>query len=750
MKLATNLDNAPTLNNVSENIDCRIKAGAKIFNMLSTLYSNKARAVIRELSCNALDSHIGAGKGQDEPFDVHLPNSLEPFFSVKDYGLGLSHDEIVNIYTTYGESTKDQSNDFIGALGIGSKSPFCYTDNFTIISVKNGIKNVYTAYKDDMGCPQFGRMSDPMETLEPNGVEVKFAVSKHDFNTFKQEAIEVFKWFPIIPNVIGCDSEDFDETIKNAQPDFLIENLIDGVHVRKDITWGCKPIAIMGNIAYPIEIPDTVEVPEKTKALLEDLRGLIIHFDLGELDFLPSRETLSYIPMTVDSISKKLEIVGKALVKRIQKEISVAETDLKKVEVARTLSNNSTFRTVIMDMVKQGKIPLLNESNVTRYGINFDIALKSEDLDYLDIKQRRLSLSTQRTGKVVLTENKDRLITRTKDSNGDDIEWTKVFTNSYYGNLGTCLVIHNDTGKRIHKESVKAYMIDKDIKSCIFIDCEEECFDWFLESTGNPEFVKMSDIPLVKKVRNKVAKEAVTELLLFGGSQYGSRWYDCSNKEITEAMNNTDTKYYVLLSNKSIMHKGEKLLAEDCEDMCQVLRKTILKEGEGTVKKLYGVRKIAQEAIEADKNWKYAPDTLGNYLKSARKEVIKCHNHGDMSNFTKSLIKDTKVQEGLKGTALLKLIKKAIKAMQEITECPFSVYAFNNAVQYSSLDEEKYKIDDSSLDIGNGACTIVEQSLKTNFPMIEVAQGNMYRFSMTDNQIKSMTDYIKLVEASNK
>lgn len=746
MKLATNLDNAPTLNNVSENIDCKIKAGAKIFNMLSTLYSNKARAVIRELSCNALDSHVGAGKGQDEPFDIHLPNSLEPFFSVKDYGLGLSHDEIVNIYTTYGESTKDQSNDFIGALGIGSKSPFCYTDNFTVISVKNGIKNVYTAYKDEMGCPQFGRMSNPMETLEPNGVEVKFAVSKHDFNTFKQEAVEVFKWFPIIPNVIGCDSEDFDETIKNAQPDFLIENLIDGVHVRKDITWGCKPIAIMGNIAYPIEIPNTVEVSEKTKALLEELRGLIIHFDLGELDFLPSRETLSYIPMTVNSISKKMEIVEKALEKRIQNEINVAETDLKKVEVAKTLSNNSTFKTVIMDMIKQGKLPLLNESNVTRYGINFDITLKSEDLSYLGIKQRKLTISTQRTGKVVIKEDTNRRIAMTEDSNGNKIEWTKVFANSYHPNLNICLVIHNDTGKRIHKESVKAYMIDKDIKSCLFLECEEECFDWFVESTGNPEFVKMSDIPLVKKVTNKVAKEAVTELLWFSGSQ----WYDCSEEQIRKLMDNTDTKHYVLLSNKSIMHKGEKLLAEDCEEMYQVLRKTILKEGANNDMKLYGVRKIAQEAIEADKNWKYAPDTLGNYLKSARKEVIKCHNHGAMNNFDKSLIKDTKVQEGLKGTALLKLIKKAIKAMQDIDDCIFSKHDFNCAVQYSSLDKEKYKIDDSSLDIKNGACTIVGQTLSTNFPMIEVAQGNMYRFSMTDNQIKSMTDYIKLVEATNK
>ena len=83
--------------------------------------------------------HIGQ---QDTPFEVHLPTILEPYFSVRDYGTGLTDQEIESIYTTYFESTKTNSNEYIGALGLGSKSPFSYTDNFTVTSVKNGSKSI--------------------------------------------------------------------------------------------------------------------------------------------------------------------------------------------------------------------------------------------------------------------------------------------------------------------------------------------------------------------------------------------------------------------------------------------------------------------------------------------------------------------------------------------------------------------------------------------------------------------------------
>ena len=86
------------------------------------VYTKKERAVIRELACNAHDSHVMAGT-TDVPFDVHLPTQLESWFSIRDYGTGLSDRDIRNVFSGIGISTKRDSNEVIGCFGIGSLSP---------------------------------------------------------------------------------------------------------------------------------------------------------------------------------------------------------------------------------------------------------------------------------------------------------------------------------------------------------------------------------------------------------------------------------------------------------------------------------------------------------------------------------------------------------------------------------------------------------------------------------------------------
>ena len=128
---------------------------------------------------------------------------LEPWFSVRDFGTGLDNNQVVNIYTTYFESTKADSNDFIGALGLGSKSPFSYTENFTVTAIKDGTKRIYSAFINEVGVPSIAEMSEEL-TDEGNGVEVKFSVTdRYDYNSFVHEAQRVFMWFKHRPNVIG-------------------------------------------------------------------------------------------------------------------------------------------------------------------------------------------------------------------------------------------------------------------------------------------------------------------------------------------------------------------------------------------------------------------------------------------------------------------------------------------------------------------------------------------------------------------
>ena len=309
MILNTTPQDQAILSNVGEIGEFRIRNSAKAFSILSSgLYANKIRAIIRELSCNAVDSHTAAGK-YDTPFDIHLPNQLEPWFSIRDYGTGLDHEQVTSIYTTYFESTKTNSNDFIGALGLGSKSPFSYTDNFTVTAVKDNVKGIYTAFINDQGVPSIALMMQE-ETTEPSGVEIKFSVGdRYDFSKFQDEARQVYTYFKLRPVVAGANSFEF----RNVEYD--TKDIIPGVHSYQNSN---RSVAVMGNIAYPIEVPNADQTLGELRGLLNC--GLELHFGIGELDFQASREGLSYITQTVNSIKLKLEALNAQLATHIAKE----------------------------------------------------------------------------------------------------------------------------------------------------------------------------------------------------------------------------------------------------------------------------------------------------------------------------------------------------------------------------------------------------------------------------------------------
>jgi hypothetical protein len=307
------LNNAPVneavLSNVGEIGEFRIRNSAKAFSILSSgLYANKIKAIVRELSCNAVDSHVAAGNA-DTPFEVHIPNSLEPHFSIRDFGTGLTHEQVSQIYTTYFESTKTNSNAFIGALGLGSKSPFSYTDNFTVTAIKDGIKGIYSAFINGEGVPSIALMMTE-QTDEPSGVEVKFSVNERfDFSKFKEEAASVYRYFKVQPTIKGCA----EFSIKPREYDTI--DLIPGVNVYKESgRYSTESRAIMGNIAYPIAVPNASQLGDLASLLN---CGLEIHFGIGEVDFQASREGLSYIPQTVDAIRMKLAAINAQLAKHI-------------------------------------------------------------------------------------------------------------------------------------------------------------------------------------------------------------------------------------------------------------------------------------------------------------------------------------------------------------------------------------------------------------------------------------------------
>ena len=313
MKLHTKTNTITKSENFVES-NYSIDATAKAFAILSDgLYSNKILAVVRELSTNAYDSHVAAGC-PEKPFDVTLPTSLDHEFSIRDYGTGLSKENCMSLYTTYFRSDKTDSNDAVGCLGLGSKSPFAYTDQFMVESFHNGSHMTFSAYKNENDEPVFALLSEQY-TDEPNGLRVSFATEVGDSINFKYEAQNVWKYFVTTPNA-NIDVEGVSQgDATMSGDDWQICNKANRGYAKNEL--------VMGQIGYEL---DADQFEGDVYDLLWRGYGLIIHANIGDVDITPSRESLSYNSRTKDFIHNKIKNILEEISTQTQQYIDDSPT----------------------------------------------------------------------------------------------------------------------------------------------------------------------------------------------------------------------------------------------------------------------------------------------------------------------------------------------------------------------------------------------------------------------------------------
>lgn len=285
-----------------------IKESPKAFLILSSsLYSDKPKAIIRELSTNALDSHIESNI--ERPIKVVLPTHDIPTLTIRDYGKGLSPKQIETVYTVYFESTKETSNDFIGALGLGSKSPFSYTNSFNVTSYQPEYINTYLVCIDN-GEPCVYTISENQipNTTNETGLEVSIEIEPSDYNLFSRAASKVFTFFDE-----GSVHIEWQNGTKMEKPSWKNNIKVGYVEFDSNHLHRHTFFAKMGPVAYEI---DNSMFDFKLVGLLNT--GHVFEFEMGELEFQPSREALSYNQQTIKAINDKIEIVSNSLLVELQ------------------------------------------------------------------------------------------------------------------------------------------------------------------------------------------------------------------------------------------------------------------------------------------------------------------------------------------------------------------------------------------------------------------------------------------------
>ena len=331
--------------------DFRITAEtqARILMTLSDkIYTRKELAVLRETSTNAADAHIMVGKPIADIM-VTLPTLEDLNFRIRDFGDGLTEIEIRDIFCVFGESTKRQSNAYNGVLGYGAKSPFCASDTFTVTSWCNGEKSVYQCIKGDSTKLHSSILLLRIPSDEPTGIEICVPVKQSAQYSYHREAINFYRHWPVMPTIKGLSDEDMEAINRYRSTPATLKG--NGWEVRPQVD-GARGTAYMGYVPYLIDwsvLYHKMSLDSKTRALFELIKSndVTLYFEMGEVNFVDSREQLEYTDKTFNALVARLtEIFGK-----IQSAIQEKFTDLATIWDAKIMYN-AIFGTGILEVEK--------------------------------------------------------------------------------------------------------------------------------------------------------------------------------------------------------------------------------------------------------------------------------------------------------------------------------------------------------------------------------------------------------------
>ncbi len=286
-----------------------------LMQMLSkNLYSDSIGSTVRECASNALDSHRRAGS--DKPIIVSFKRNDKADtyeFAVEDFGIGLDADDVRNIISKYGKSTKRDSNTELGMMGLGFKAPLAYSSSFYFVCRKNGVERKYMMYEgEDTNSID---LLYEQSTKESNGVKVIVPVDWSDRYSFHSKIKEQLAYF----DSVYFDVEPMGSY--NVPNDFIIHR---AEHFQySQIAMNNDMHLCLDNVSYPIDWEklgiDRIHIKMALRFSLSD--GLFP---------TPNREAIRYTKEAKETILKKIVTVSNVFMDKFNDAITT-QSDIKAI-----------------------------------------------------------------------------------------------------------------------------------------------------------------------------------------------------------------------------------------------------------------------------------------------------------------------------------------------------------------------------------------------------------------------------------
>ena len=309
----------------------------------SKMYSNPIGSICREISSNSRDANREAGNSN--PIEISIRDSIwlesDLVIAFKDEGLGISPERIGDVFVNYGASTKRNTNDQTGGFGLGAKTPFSYSDNFTIITIVDSIRYVYTAVIEE-GKRGKLYLLEKQETEDLDGTTILIPLQEDDREEFEKESIRATVFWETQPNYINFESFEDEEDKKKLQ--------IESLYVHEDceiVSQDCfnsKYNLLIDQIIYPLD-DEQIKFAENHWAFDNTI---LLKFNTGDLTISANRESVQYDPQTIEAINGKFENFLNHIEKKIQERIETAPDYLHACIYSNALSGDPFFKDLVV------------------------------------------------------------------------------------------------------------------------------------------------------------------------------------------------------------------------------------------------------------------------------------------------------------------------------------------------------------------------------------------------------------------
>lgn len=444
-------DHVDVATGVQDEIKIAFEANAVAFYaQISGLAKDKKRYPIRELSTNAWDASRG-------DFEVHLPTRLNPVFRVRDYGPGMSHDQMVNVYARLYASTKRATNDQVGGWGLGSKSPFAYligdtgAGSYYVTSYHDGVMRAYVLSLAQDGAPVMRLMAEA-PTEERNGLDVSFAVRREDIDDFHSGARDILWSFNPRPKIFPKDAVNWKEPVIESQGENWTKFKGQSVPF-----YG--PRVRMGCVMYPFDLKQI-----ENSGFLDTSDEVLFDAPIGSLKVTLSREELAYDDTTRTTLKSLVKQYEDSFIDQLREKVDAATTLFEAAEIFET-------ETEMLGSTRQQSL-----RNVVRW---------NDRIIQLHLSKENCKMDTLQEGWQQFDKFEDTVV-RTK-----------------WASDATVVIEHNPSYSlsRFHMAELLG-------KKVLWVRCKRLVRDQVLAALGNPEIVDLDTykVPVAKRVSKTIRK----------------------------------------------------------------------------------------------------------------------------------------------------------------------------------------------------------------------------------------------------